>query len=411
MGGGVIGVSTAYYLARDGHEVTVIERRPGAAEETSFANAGIVATGHCFSWASPRAPLILLESLFRRDTALRLRLKADPRMWAWCLRFLANCTRARNRANTLRKLGLCIYSQEALAELRRDTNIAYDANPRGALYFYRDGGQLDTAVGNAALLNENGLAVEALDADGCVAIEPALGPARDAIAGAVYCPTDESGDSHAFSRNLAGVCEAMGVRFRFATTITGLRAAGDVIEGVDTDRGAVSGDVYVLALGSYSPLVARGAGIALPVYPVKGYSMTVPTGGRDGAPSIPCVDEHRLVAFCRLGERFRVTATAEFAGYDTHFEPGDFTQMLAVARETFPRAGDYGAPRSWACQRPMPPDGPPVLGRGRHRNLFFNTGHGHLGWTMCCGTGRVTADLISGRAPDIDLAGLTIDRF
>lgn len=411
LGGGVVGVTTAYYLAKAGHEVTVLERRPGAAEETSFANAGIIAPGHATAWASPRAPMMLLKSLWRDDTALRLRLRLDPRMWVWGLRFLANCTAARNRTNTLCKLRLCLYSQAALKELCAETGIAFDLRSKGALYLYRDAAHLETGIATMAFLNDNGLALEGIDADRCAEIEPALAPVRHKLAGAIYSPSDESGDSHAFSCALVGACEAMGATFCFGTTVTGLRATGDRIEAVVTDRGEVTGDVYVLSLGSYSPLVLGGLGVRLPIYPVKGYSVTVPTAGYAGAPTVPIVDEHHLIAFARFGDRLRMTATAEFTGYDTGFAPRDFEPMLRVVRELFPNGGDFAKPDYWACLRPMTPDGPPVIGYGRHRNLYFNTGHGHIGWTMACGSSRAAADVISGRTPDFDLAGMEPGRF
>ncbi len=411
MGGGVIGVTTAYYVAGSGHEVTVIERQPGVAAETSFANAGILAPGHAHAWASPSAPMTLLKSLVRGDTALRLRLRFDPKMWLWGLHFLRNCTAARNRANTLCKLRLCLYSVEALKALREDAGIAYDELTQGALYLYREPAQLDAALANMALLTENGLAMTTIDRDRIAALEPALAHVKDKFAGAIHCPVDESGDSHLFSRKLAEVCETMGVSFRFGTSVTGLKADGDRIEGVVTDDGDVAGDAYVLSLANDSPFALRGLGVRLPIYPVKGYSVTVPTEGYNGAPRLPGVDEEYLVAFARFGERLRLTGTAEFAGYDTSHQPADFALLLKVARELFPGGADYARPDYWACLRPMTPDGPPVFGRGRHRNLYFNTGHGHIGWTMACGSGRVTADLIDGREPDIDLTGMTVDRF
>src|SRR3990172_9591068 len=285
LGGGVIGVTTAYYLARAGHEVVVIERHDAVAQETSFANAGLIAPGHSYAWASPRAPMTLLRSLFQKDSALKLRLRADPRMWAWGLRFLANCTAARSRANTLIKLALCQYSQQALIALRRETGIAYDEIVRGALYLYRDPALFAAGVRNMALLNDHGMALEAIDPARCVAIEPALAAARDKLAGAIYAPSDESGDSRLFSENLARLWRDLGVAFRMGVAVQGLEADGGRVTRVLTDKGPVAGDAYVLALGSYSPLVARRIGVELPIYPVKGYSLTVPTHGFDGAPT------------------------------------------------------------------------------------------------------------------------------
>jgi D-amino-acid dehydrogenase len=411
LGGGVIGVTTAWYLANDGHEVTVIERRDGVARETSFANAGLIAPGHAYAWASPRAPMILLKSLFREDTALRFRLRADPRMWAWSLRFLANCTAARNRANTIVKVKLCNYSRAALIALRQETGIAYDEIARGALYLYRDPQHLQTGLANMSVLNDHGLGLRALDADAVVSMEPALAPAKSRLAGAIYAPNDESGDAFVFTEKLAQMCVRQGVVFQFDTNIAGIFANGDRIDGVVTDRGRVTADSYVLALGSYSPLAAGGLGLKLPVYPVKGYSVTVPTDGFDGAPTIGGVDEGYLVAYARMGNRLRLTATADFAGYDTDYETKHFAVMLRVARELFPQGGAYDRPNYWACLRPMTPDGPPIIGGSRYRNLWINTGHGHMGWTMACGAGRIVADLIAARKPEIDIGGFSPARY
>jgi D-amino-acid dehydrogenase len=411
MGGGVIGVTTAWYLAAAGHEVTVIDRREGVARETSFANAGLIAPGHAYAWASPRAPLTLLKSLVSSDTALRFRLKADPRMWVWSLRFLANCTTERNRANTVVKVKLCNYSREALIALRRETGIAYDETTKGALYLYRDRDHLRTGLANMALLNDHGVGLKELDPDGVAALEPALAHFKSKLAGAVYAPKDESGDAFAFTEKLAAMAAARGVAFQLGTKIEGIAVSGDRIEGVITDQGRVTGDQYVVALGSYSPLATRGLSVRLPVYPVKGYSVTIPTAGFDGAPMIAGVDEGQLIAFCRMGDRLRLTATADFAGYDTDYEAKDFSAMLRVARELFPNAGAFDRPSFWACLRPMTPDGPPIIGGTHYGNLWVNTGHGHMGWTMACGSGRILADLIQGRTPDIDIAGFSPARY
>ena len=411
MGGGLMGVTTAWYLAQAGHEVTVIDRRDGVARETSFANAGMIAPGHSYSWASPRAPMLLLKSLFRADTALRFRLKADPRLWAWSLRFLANCTAARNRANTLVKVKLNIYSREALIALRRETGITYDETAKGALYLYRDKQHLETGLVNMAMLNEQGIGLTALDPEGIATLEPALAHFKGRLAGAIYAPQDESGDAFVFTEKLAELCRARGVTFQFNTTVTGIATEGDRIAGVITERGRLSAGGYVLALGSYSPLVARGLDVKMPVYPIKGYSVTIPTAGFEGAPTIPGVDEGNLIAFCRMGDKLRLTATADFAGYDTGYEAKDFAPMLRVARELFPNAGAFDRPSHWACLRPMTPDGPPIIGGTRYQNLWINTGQGHMGWTMACGSGRIIADLIGGKKPDIDIGGFSPDRY
>ena len=412
LGGGVIGITTAYELARRGHEVTVVERNAGPAEESSYGNAGIIAPGHAYAWASPRAPLILLRSLWRDDTALRFKFSLDPKLYAWSLRFLANCTATRNRANTLNKLRLCIYSRDALKALRADTGIAYDETTDGTLYLYRDAGMLETGMANMQLLTDHGLSgLKGVSAARCAELEPALAPAVDRIAGAIHCAFDESGDSNKLCQGLVALMEDIGVSFRWGTTVTGLDAEGDRIARVLTDSGAMTGDAYVMSLASCTPLVTKGLGVRMPIYPVKGYSLTVSSEGHNGAPAMPVIDEHNLIAFTPMGTRLRATATAEFAGYDTGFTPADFGPMLKVVRALFPAGGDYDRPSYFACLRPMTPDGPPVIGAGRHANLYYNTGHGHIGWTMAAGSARIAADLVDGRAPDIDLAGLTPNRF
>ncbi len=408
LGSGVIGVTTAYYLAKAGHGVTVVDRQPLPANETSFANAGLVAPGHAYSWASPRAPRILLKSLVRDDQALRLKLRADPRMWAWCWRFLMNCTAETARVNTLRKLRLCAYSRAALDQLVAETGLAYDGINKGLLYLYRDPAAFARGRAAMAVLQEGGQAMEVLDPDGSVAVEPALAASRRAIAGAIYCPGDGSGDANLFTRNLAALCQGLGVTFRFETIIQGFDVEGDRVHAALTDRGAVTGDAFVLALGCWSAIVGRQIGLRLPIYPVKGYSATVPVAGHAGAPMVGGVDETNLVAFARMGDRLRLTAVAEFAGYDTSHRPEDVRTMLAAARALFPDGGDYDRATFWAGLRPMTPEGTPIFGRGRQRNLFINSGHGHMGWTMACGSGRITADLIAGRAPEIDLTGMTL---
>jgi D-amino-acid dehydrogenase len=409
LGAGVIGVTTAWFLAEAGHAVTVIDRQPGPGRETSFANAGLLAPGHAYVWSSPRAPKILLKSLFRDDQALRLKLRADPRLWSWCLQFLRNCTSEKARRNTARTLRLCIYSHAALQALTSETGLDYDRRTGGLLYLYRDAAALAKGVANMAILAEGGRRLEVLDAAGCIRADPALGAARGAIAGAIYAPEDESGDCYKFTEGLVALCRARGVAFRFGTTVTGLETAAGRVTRALTDSGPVDGDRFVLALGCRSPHLVRRLGLRLPIYPIKGYSATVPIAGHGGAPVIGGVDEGNLVAYARMGDRLRLTGTAEFSGYGTGHRPSDFRAMLGVARALFPDGGDYDRAEYWACLRPMTPEGTPILGPSPLRNLFLNTGHGHMGWTMACGSARILADLIEGRAPEIDLAGLTLE--
>jgi D-amino-acid dehydrogenase len=411
LGAGVLGVTTAYYLAKAGEAVTVIDRQPGPAAETSFANAGLVAPGHSYAWASPRAPLILLKSLWRNDTALRYRLRLDPAMWSWSLRFLANCTAAANRRNTLVKLELCKYSREQLVALRAAEGLRYDEVVKGSIYLYREPEHFETGKQTTVLITDHGYPMEAIDMDRVVAIEPALARSRDRFAGAILVPKDESGDCRLFTERLAEICKNLGVSFRYGTTVQGFEAEGDKVTSATTDRGRIGADRFVLSLGSYSPFPARSIGLKLPIFPVKGYSMTVPVKNPAEAPTVGLIDEGYLVAFSRMGDRLRMTATADFAGYDTSYTPREFETMLKVARELFPEGAHYDQQSPWACLRPMTPDGPPIMGATRYRNLFMNTGHGHIGWTMACGSARMVADLMLGRKPALGFDGLTLDRY
>ena len=411
LGGGVVGVTTAYFLAKAGHEVTILEEKDGLGLEASSGNAGIIAPGHSFAWASPRAPRMLWDSLRGGETAIRIRPTTDLRLYTWGLRFLRECTADRARRNTLIKLRLCQYSQSVMNDLVRAEQIEYHAITRGALYLYRDGAELEAGVKKMALLAEHGQKQEILDARGVAQLDPVFEPVQAKIAGAIRDVGDSSGDSRVFVENLARVCrEKLGVVVKLGTRVTALQAGGDRIDAALTNAGVLTADNYVLALGVGAPIVARTAGVSLPVYPAKGYSSTFPLkpGGR--APMVPGVDEKWLVGWSRLGDRLRLTSTAEFAGYDWGWTPRDFNNILKLARDLFPDAADYDRGEYRACLRPMTPDGPPILGLGRHRNLFFNSGHGHMGWTMACGTARIVADLMMGRMPALDLEGLTVRR-
>ena len=408
LGGGVVGVTTAYFLAKAGHEVTVLEEQDGLGLEASAGNAGIIAPGHSFAWASPRAPAMLFRSLRGDETAIRVRLAPDPHLYTWGLRFLRECTATRARRNTLIKLRLCQYSQGVLNELARAEGIEYDAIAQGALYLYRDPAELEAGVKKMKLLAEHGQKQEILDATAVARLDPVFEPVKARIAGAIRDLGDSSGDSRLFTERLGALCrDRLGVGMKLGSRIIALRSGGDWIDGVVTNDGVLTADSYVLALGVGSPIVARTAGVSLPIYPAKGYSSTFPLKSGGLAPTIPGVDERWLVAWSRLGDRLRLTSTAEFAGYDWGWTPRDFNNILRFARDVFPDAVDFDRGEYRACLRPMTPDGPPILGLGRHRNLFFNSGHGHMGWTMACGTARIVADLMSGRMPELDLEGLT----
>jgi len=408
LGGGVVGVTTAYFLAKAGHEVTVVEEKDGLGLEATAANAGIIAPGHSFAWASPRAPRMLWQSLRGAETPIRVRLAPDLRLYTWGLRFLRECTAERARRNTLIKLRLCQYSQAVMNELVRTERLEYQAITKGALYLYRDPAELEAGTKKMALLAEHGQKQEILDASEVAKLDPVFEPVRGKIAGAIRDLGDSSGDARVFVESLARICrDRFGVVVRLGARVTALRAAADRIEAAVTTQGAVTADNYVLALGVGAPIVARTAGVRLPIYPAKGYSSTFPLKPGGLAPTIPGVDEQWLVGWSRLGDQLRLTSTAEFAGYDWGWTPRDFNNILRLARDLFPDAADYEQGQYRACLRPMTPDGPPILGLGRHRNLFLNCGHGHMGWTMACGTARTVADLMTGRMPELDLEGLT----
>jgi D-amino-acid dehydrogenase len=406
LGGGVVGVTTAYQLQKDGHDVALLERNSEVASGASWGNAGMIAPGHSFVWSSPRAPMILLKSLILKDQALRFKFSADPRLYSWSWLFLMECTSEKARRNTLLKHRLAAYSQTILKQVVADEAIDYDRNDRGILYFHRSQEALDNGWKQMKLLESDGQAIELLDRDRVVGLDPSLAPASDKIAGGIYCPTDETGDSAKFTRALAAKVAERGGAIHTGATITGLDTAGDAIVQALTDKGPFKGDAYVLALGAQSPILARKIGIKLPIYPIKGYSLTIPVGNRPAPPTVACVDEHNLVAISRMGDRIRVTATAEFAGYDTSHSPSDFAFMKQVTQELYPEGGDYDRAEMWAGLRPMTPNNLPFFGRRRFRNLFLNTGHGHIGWTMSHGSAKITADLVAGRTPAISMDGL-----
>ena len=407
LGGGIAGVTAAYFLAKDGHDVTLLEEQEGVGRDASAANAGIVAPGHSFAWASPKAPGMLVRSLFGHETAIRVRPRLDPALIAWGLRFLRECTAERARRNTIVKLRLCQYSQAVMSDLVGAEAIEYHAVNRGALYLYRDSRELEAGVRKMALLAEHGQRQEVLDPEQIARLDPAFEPVRHKIAGAVRDLGDSSGDSQLFTEKLARIChEKLGVVVRPGVRVTALRAEPDRLTGALTSAGVFTADAYVLALGVGAQAVARTIGVRLGIYPAKGYSSTFPVRADGLVPTVPGVDEQWLVGWSRQGDRLRLTSTAEFAGYDRSHSPRDFNNILRLARDLFPTAADWERGQFRACLRPMTPDGPPVLGRGRHRNLYFNAGHGHMGWTMAFGTARIVTDLVAGRTPDHDPAGL-----
>ena len=411
IGAGVIGVATAYYLAGTGASVVVIDRQPGAGLETSYANGGQISANHAAPWAAPKTPWKALKWLGRTDAPLLFHPRWDTDLFAWLLRFLANCTEAAVRRNIERALALALYSRAQLVRLREETGLHYDELSRGILHIFRNPTDWRDALPQVELMNRLGCTRQIVDATRCVVIEPALAHIESSLMGGVFSPDDESGDAHAFTRGLARLAAERGVDFRYGTKVLSLAATGDRIKAVETDRGTIAGEAFVLATGSYSPLLLKPLGIALPVYPAKGYSVTVPVGAGDAAPTVALIDDEFKMVYARLGDRLRIAGTAEFAGYDTSVDERRARFLLAKAIELFPECGDVSRAEFWAGLRPSTPDGVPVLGPTRLANLFLNTGHGTLGWTMACGSGRLVADLIAGRPPDIPIEGLALARF
>jgi len=403
LGAGVIGVTSAWYLSKAGHEVTVIDRHEQPGEETSFANGGQISVSHAAPWANPHVPAKLLKWLGREDAPLLFRLRADWRQWRWGLQFLRECTPARTRHNTRQLVRLGLYSRASLQALRAETGIHYDELARGILHFYTNERELEAAAESARVMRDQGCEIQMVDARRCVAIEPALRNVR--LAGGSYSPIDESGDAHKFTQALAAVAAQRGVRFR-AARITRIVAHAGRIEGVSIDGTAepLRADAYVLCLGSYSPIYARPLGLDFAIYPLKGYSVTLPVVDAAKAYTVSLTDDEHKLVFSRLGERLRIAGTAELNGYNTELNEVRCRAILERAMELFPGAGDAARAQYWTGLRPATPSNLPYIGATRYPNLYLNTGHGTLGWTHACGSGRAIADIVSGRQPEIDFA-------
>jgi D-amino-acid dehydrogenase len=411
MGAGVIGVTTAYYLAKSGCDVSVIDRQPGAGLETSFANAGEISPGYASPWAGPGVPLKAVQWILDRHGPLVLRPQFDPAMWRWILQMLRNCTSRRYAVNKSRMVPIAEYSRDCLRELRAETGIAYDHRSQGTLQLFRKQSQLDHIGGDVDILKQYGVPFEVLDRQGCIRAEPALARAPASFVGGLRLPDDETGDCHLFTQRLMAMAEAIGVRFTANTPIERIAVEGDRIASVVTDSGPLTADAYVMALGSFSPLLLRPIGIDIPVYPVKGYSITVPVVDDGGAPQSTVMDESYKVAITRLGDRIRVGGTAEVGDYRVKLATGRRLTLERSLLDLFPRGGDLTEPLFWSGLRPMTPDGPPIIGQARYKNLYLNTGHGTLGWTMACGAGRIIADQMLGRSPAISTEGLSLQRY
>ena len=411
MGAGVIGVSTAYELVKAGCDVSVIDRQPAAGLETSFANAGEISPGYASPWAGPGVPLKAVQWMLDKHGPLVVHPRLDPLMWRWMLQTLFNCTSRRYTLNKSRMVPIAEYSRDCLRRLRADTGISYDHRSQGTLQLFRKQSQLDSVDKDITVLREYGVRFELLDRNGCIRAEPALGGAPASFVGGLLLPDDETGDCHLFTQRLMTMAQEAGVRFIANTRIESVTTEGDRVTAVVTDSGTITADAYVMALGSFSPLLLRPIGIDIPVYPVKGYSITVPLTDDSGAPQSTVMDETYKVAITRLGDRIRVGGTAELSGYRVELSPERRITLERSLRDLFPRGGDIGGASFWSGLRPMTPDGPPIIGPTRYSNLHLNTGHGTLGWTMACGAARITADRLLGRPSEIPTEGLSLERY
>lgn len=411
VGGGIIGVTTAYFLAKEGHAVTVIDKCPELGTDATGGNAGLISPGHSFAWASAMAPRMLIDALLGREAAIRVKPRFDRHLVSWGLQFMRECTNKRAAANTAVKFRIAQYGQAELDWLAEEEKIAFHHIKTGAVYVYRTEQSLAEGAEKMRLMRDYGLTVEVLDRKEVVALDPGLANAADLFAGGIHVPTDASGSSQLFTVELAKRCAEMGVEFRTGLAAQRFLVEGNDVTGIQTDAGMLRGDTYVLAAGVASPFLARTVGQRLPIYPVKGYSLTADVVDPDGVPQIGGVDESTLVAWSRMGDQMRVSSTAEFAGWDRDWKRSDFADILTTCKQLFGSAVDWERARMRACLRPMTPDGPPMIGRGKHRNLWYNTGHGNLGWTMGCGASRILTDLMAGRTPKLPMEGLQVRSF
>ncbi|MCW9032685.1 MAG: D-amino acid dehydrogenase [Rhodospirillales bacterium] len=411
LGAGVIGVTTAYFLNKEGHEVTLIDRQPGVGLETSFANGGQVSVSHAEPWANPSVIGKALHWLGKENAPLLFRARLDPTLWAWTLRFLRNCTAGRAKINTERTLRVAEYSRTVLQKVRHETGINYDQKTKGILHVYRSSKEYESALSSAEIMKNFGFDRRPFTPQECVDLDPAFAASQKQLVGALYSPEDESGDAHIFTKSLAEKCSDKGVNFNLGTLIQQLEFSDGKITAVITDKGRFEADKFVVCMGSYSPLLVKPLGLKLPIYPAKGYSVTIPVSSHKGAPEVSLTDDEYKLVYSRLGERLRVAGTAEFAGYNTEINNNRARNILELAMGMFPDCGEADKAEFWAGLRPKTPDSVPIIAGPIFKNLYLNTGHGTLGWTMSCGSGQILADLINNKKPEISLEGLGLDRF
>ena len=411
LGSGVIGVTSAWYLAQAGFEVTVVDREPGPARSTSYANAGQISPGYASPWAAPGVPLKAIKWLFQKHAPLAIKPTLDPDQYLWLAQMLRNCTAGRYAVNKERMVRLAEYSRDCLDELRADTGLTYEGRRLGTTQLFRTQAQLDAAARDIAVLQEAGVPYEVLDRAGVARVEPALAATADRLVGGLRLPGDQTGDCQLFCERLAALAKMRGVEFRYGANIEAIEADGDRVTGVRIDGRLETADRYVLALGSWSPQLLKPLGIRLPVYPLKGYSLTIPITDAAMAPASTVLDETYKIAITRFDRRIRVGGRAEVSGFDLSLDPRRRATLEKVVGDLYPKGGDLARAEFWTGLRPATPDGTPVVGATGLRNLFLNTGHGTLGWTMACGSGRYLADVIAHRPTRIRSEGLDISRY
>jgi len=411
LGSGVIGTTTAYYLARQGARVTVLDRQPEAACETSYANAGQVSPGYSTPWAAPGIPLKALKWMFQKDAPLAIRPDGTLYQWRWMAAMLANCSAGRYTVNKERMLRLAEYSRDCLRDLRADTGIQYEARTRGTLQLFRTAAQYEAAQRDIQVLEACGVPYELLDSSRLQTAEPALARTAHKLTGGLRLPNDETGDCRLFTRRLAQLAAGLGVQFRYGQAVEGMQVQGGEITGVRVGGELLTADRYVAAFGSYTRGFLAPLGLDLPVYPVKGYSLTIPLTRADAAPVSTVLDETYKVAVTRFDDRIRVGGMAELAGFDLRLNPARRRTLEHVVNDLYPGSGDVARAEFWTGLRPMTPDSTPIVGATRYANLFLNTGHGTLGWTMACGSGKLVADLVAGQRPAIRADDLALSRY
>ena len=408
LGSGVIGVTSAYYLVKAGHDVTVLERQPGPALETSFANAGQISPGYASPWAAPGIPLKAMKWMLQRHAPLSITPDGTLFQLQWMWQMLQNCTPERYAVNKERMVRLAEYSRDCFKTLRAATGIQYEGRQQGTTQLFRTRKQLDDAAKDIAVLEETGVAYELLGREQLVAAEPGID--QNKLVGGLRLPNDETGDCQLFTTRLTAMAEELGVKFRYGVDITGLLTDGDAIKGVQCGPELVTADSYVVALGAYSTTLLKKL-VDIPVYPLKGYSITVPIVDAGTAPVSTILDETYKIAVTRFDNRIRVGGMAEIAGFDHRLNPRRRETLEMVVNDLFPGAGDTASASFWTGLRPMTPDGTPIVGRTGLRNLYLNTGHGTLGWTMSCGSAQLLSDIISARRPAILADDLSVARY